>query len=69
MAGHAAPGAPDVLLIPLVGEIVDTDAWQGRLEVTIVGQGASWWLDGTGRVLRHVASSSSSLVRTSLVLS
>lgn len=54
MAGHAAPGAPDVLLGPLVGEVVDADARQGRLEVTVVGEGPCWWLDGTGRVLRHV---------------
>jgi hypothetical protein len=54
VAGHVAPGAPDVLLGPLMGEIVDADARQGRLEVTVVGEGAGWWLDGTGRVLRHV---------------
>lgn len=54
MAGHIAPGAPDVLLGPLMGEIVDTDARQGRLEVTVVGEGPGWWLDGTGGVLRHM---------------
>ena len=45
-----------------MGEIVDTDARQGRLEVTIVGEGTRWCLDGTRRVLRHVALSSSSVV-------
>ena len=54
MTGHIAPGAPDVLLGPLMGEIVDTDARQGRLEVTVVCEGSCWWLDGTGCVLRHI---------------
>ena len=37
-----------------MGEIVDTDARQGRLEVTVVGEGPSWWLDRARRVLGHI---------------
>jgi hypothetical protein len=53
VAGHVAPGAPDVLFGPLVRQIVDTDAWQGGLEVPVVWEGPRRWLDGTGGVLRH----------------
>lgn len=38
LAGHVAPGAPDVLLFPVVGEVVDLAAGEGG-DGRVVGDG------------------------------